>query len=96
MRLRKYVRKSNAHTLLYGTSDMVIVYLVSCKAMIDLIRISSINLKNKRMNKLEYIPGDLVFANGKLCEVIGDSYLGSDFIKVSEYVHGSFDNNVYI
>ena len=31
MRLRKYVRKSNAHTLLYGTSDMVIVYLVSCK-----------------------------------------------------------------
>lgn len=48
------------------------------------------------MDKLEYIPGDLVFANGKLCEVVGDSFLGSDFIKVSEYVHGSFDNNVYI
>lgn len=48
------------------------------------------------MDKLEYIPGDLVFANGKLCEVVGDSFLGSDFIRVSEYVHGSFDNNVYI
>lgn len=48
------------------------------------------------MKNLEYIPGDFVFANGKLCEVVGDSYLGSDFIKVSEYVHGSFDNNVYI
>lgn len=26
------------------------------------------------MDKLEYIPGDLVFANGKLCEVVGDSF----------------------
>ena len=40
------------------------------------------------MDKLDYILGDLVFANGKLCEVVGDSYLGYDFIKVSEYVHG--------
>ena len=32
------------------------------------------------MNKLEYIPGDLVFASGKLCKVVGDSFLGSDFI----------------
>lgn len=48
------------------------------------------------MDKLEYIPGDLVFANGKLCEVVGDSCLGSDFIDVIEYVHGSFDNNVSI
>ena len=39
------------------------------------------------MDKLDYILGDLVFANGKLCEVVGDSYLGYDFIKVSEYVH---------
>lgn len=48
------------------------------------------------MDMVDYIQGDLVFANGKLCKVVGDSYLGSDFIKVSEYVHGSFDNNVYI
>ena len=47
------------------------------------------------MNKLEYIPGDLIFANGKLCQVIGYGFADSDF-KVSAYVHGSFDNNVYI
>lgn len=29
--IEKFVRKSNANTLLCGTSDMVIVYLVSCK-----------------------------------------------------------------
>lgn len=47
------------------------------------------------MNKLEYIPGDLIFANGKLCKVVGYGFADSDF-KVSEYIHGSFDNNVYI
>ena len=47
------------------------------------------------MDKLEYIPGDLIFANGKLCKVVGYGFADSDF-KVSEYVHGSFDNNVYI
>ncbi len=33
--IEKYVRKSNAHTLLYGASDMVIVYLVSCKGKLQ-------------------------------------------------------------
>lgn len=47
------------------------------------------------MNKLEYIPGDLVFANGKLCKVVGYGSADSD-LKVSEYIHGSLDNNVYI
>ena len=32
--------------------------------MIVLTRISLINLKNNRMDKLEYIPGDLVMTNG--------------------------------
>ena len=57
--------------------------------------ISIIIVKSKYMNKLEYIPGDLIFANLKLCKVIGYGFADSDF-KVSEYVHGSFDNNVYI
>ena len=48
------------------------------------------------MEKLEYIPGDLIFASGKLCKVVDYRFADSDLIKVSEYVHGSFGNNVYI
>lgn len=56
--------------------------------MIVLTRISSINLKNNRMDKLEYIPGDLVmvkesalqFTKDKIFKVI--SSLRSGFVKV--------------
>lgn len=48
------------------------------------------------MDKLEYIPGDLVFANGKLCKVVGYSFADSDLIRVYEYVHGSFGDTVSI
>ena len=56
--------------------------------MIVLTRISSINLKNNRMDKLEYIPGDLVmvkesalqFAKDKIFKVI--SSLSGGFVKV--------------
>ena len=56
--------------------------------MIVLTRISLINLKNNRMNNLEYIPGDLVmvkesalqFAKDKIFKVI--SSLRSGFVKV--------------
>lgn len=56
--------------------------------MIVLTRISLINLKNNRMNNLEYIPGDLVmvkesalqFTKDKIFKVI--SSLRSGFVKV--------------
>ena len=48
------------------------------------------------MDKLEYIPGDLVFAYGKLCKVVGYSFEDNDLIRVYEYRYGSFDDTVSI